>query len=119
MRSFVSGRPIVDATEGTRDRSPTRSPSSSIIAAPHFDRKVSLAATHQPSADQAAAAASSNCCSSHGDMALTPATTFCAHSMYSKRLLTEQLAAGLDAMVRRLLVLSASLISLAWFDPVL
>src|SRR5712664_3789521 len=58
----------------------------------------------------AAATASSNCCSSQGDIPRSPATTFLAHSMYSNRRLTDQSAAGLDAMARRLLVLSANLI---------
>ena len=61
----------------------------------------------------AVATASSNCCSSQGDIRRRPATTFLAHSMYSNRRLTDQSAAGLDATARRLLVLSANLISLA------
>src|SRR5215212_2155406 len=97
----------------------TTSPQASIIAAADSIEKLScLRLPPQPSVDQAspsAAAASSNCCSSQGDIPLSPATTFFAHSMYSSRRLTDQSAAGLDAMVHRLLVLSASLAPLLFF----
>jgi hypothetical protein len=61
----------------------------------------------------AAWAASSNCRSSFGLTPLSPSATFRAHSTYSILRLTDQSAGGLAAIARRLLVLSASLSSLA------
>jgi hypothetical protein len=56
---------------------------------------------------------SSNCCSNHGDVPRTPATTLLAHSPYSIRRSTDQPMAGLIATARTLLILSASLINFA------
>ena len=61
----------------------------------------------------ARSAASSNCRSSQGDVPRKPVTTLLDHSIYSSLRSTDQSAAGLEATVRRLLVLSASLISFA------
>jgi hypothetical protein len=63
--------------------------------------------------DRVAPSAASKRLSNQGDTSRRPATTLLAHPMYSNRRSIDQSAAGLNAMLRRLLVLSASLISLA------
>src|SRR5438045_3108323 len=57
--------------------------------------------------------ASSNCCSSHGEVPRSPVTTSFAHCTYSSRRFTDQSGEGLLATARTLLILSASLINLA------
>ena len=57
----------------------------------------------------ARSAASSNCCSNHGDVPRSPATTLFAQSMYSRRRSSDQSDAGLCATARKLLVSRASL----------
>ena len=58
----------------------------------------------------------SNSASSHSFVPLTPATTSRAHFTYSSRRLTDHSGDGLAVIARRLLVLSASLMSLARLD---